>query len=259
MSANWRDIQDKAVVFAHEWQDAKDEDKWAKAFWVRFFDIFGVRERSVGIFEERVKLLSGLSGKIDFFAPDKFIVEHKSKGKNLDSAFLQAANYMDALSEDEKPRYIIVSDFERFRIYDLEASRESREVEFRLADLSDNVRKFHFLTDEKVREYKEEDPINVRAVRAIGKLYEALKISHYASQDDPNVISKLLTPASSSASLPMTLAFSTATTFADIWKKIHRQTVPTSVRISDKFLRCSILPKINGKIRCPTRSKPCRT
>lgn len=59
MSANWRDIQDKAVVFAHEWKDAKDEDKWAKAFWVRFFDIFGVRERSLGIFEERVKLING--------------------------------------------------------------------------------------------------------------------------------------------------------------------------------------------------------
>src|SRR3990167_1550176 len=97
MGANWRDIQDKALAFAHEWQDAKDEDKWAKAFWVRFFDIFGVRERSLGIFEERVKLLSGSDGKIDFFAPNRFLVEHKSKGKDLDSAFLQAANYMDAL------------------------------------------------------------------------------------------------------------------------------------------------------------------
>ena len=193
MGANWRDIQDKALAFAHEWQDAKDEDKWAKAFWVRFFDIFGVRERSLGIFEERVKLLSGSDGKIDFFAPNRFLVEHKSKGKDLDSAFLQAANYMDALSEDEKPRYIIVSDFERFQIYDLEAPTGSREVEFHLADLPSHVQKFAFLTDEEVREYKEEDPINVRAVRAIGKLYEALRASHYASQDDPNVISKLLT------------------------------------------------------------------
>src|SRR3989344_720150 len=193
MSVNWRDIQDKAVVFAHEWKDAKDEDKWAKAFWVRFFDVFGVRERSLGIFEERVKLLSGSDGKIDFFAPNRFLVEHKSKGKDLDSAFLQAANYMDALSEDEKPRYIIVSDFERFRIFDLEAPKQEREIEFALADLPPHVQKFAFLTDEKVQEYKEEDPINVRAVRAIGKLYEALKISHYASQDDADVISKLLT------------------------------------------------------------------
>ena len=128
-----------------------------------------------------------------FLAHIRFLVDPKSKGKNLDSAFLQAANYMDALSEDEKPRYIIVSDFERFRIFDLEAPKQEREIEFALADLPSHVQKFAFLTDEKVQEYKEEDPINVRAVRAIGKLYEALKISHYASQDDADVISKLLT------------------------------------------------------------------
>src|SRR3989338_5489833 len=186
---NWRDIQDKAVVFSNEWQDTKDEDKWAKAFWVRFFDIFGIRERTLGIFEERVKLLNGGDGKIDFFAPNRFIIEHKTRGKDLDSAFLQAADYMDALSEDEKPRYIVVSDFARFRIYDLEAPKDSRYAEFALSDLSKNIQRFAFLTDEEVREYKEEDPINVRAVRAIGKLYDALKESNY----DPIPLPQLLT------------------------------------------------------------------
>src|SRR3989338_9022782 len=189
MAVNWRDIQDKAVAFSHEWQDTKDEDKWAKPFWVRFFDIFRIRERTLGIFEERVKLLNGGDGKIDFFAPNRFIIEHKTRGKDLDSAFLQAADYMDALSEDEKPRYIVVSDFARFRIYDLEAPKDSRYAEFALSDLSKNIQRFAFLTDEEVREYKEEDPINVRAVRAIGKLYDALKESNY----DPIPLPQLLT------------------------------------------------------------------
>ena len=80
---NWHDIRDKAISFAHEYKDAKEEDKWAKSFWVRFFDVFGDRERSIGIFEERVKLLSGASGKIDFFAPGRFLIEHKTTGKSL--------------------------------------------------------------------------------------------------------------------------------------------------------------------------------
>lgn len=33
MSVNWRDIQDKAVAFAHEWKDAKDEDRDTQPFW----------------------------------------------------------------------------------------------------------------------------------------------------------------------------------------------------------------------------------
>lgn len=193
MAVNWRDIQDKATAFVHEYGEVTDEDKWAKAFWVRFFDVFGVRERSLGIFEERVKMLgarAGKSGKIDFFAPNRFLVEHKTLGKDLDAAFTQAADYFDALSEEEKPRYIIVSDFGRFRIYDLEAVRESeREAEFALKDLPANVTRFAFLTDEKVRVYKEEDPINVKAVRAIGKLYESLRASHYT----PEHLSPLLT------------------------------------------------------------------
>ena len=189
---NWHDIRDKAISFAHEYKDAKEEDKWAKSFWVRFFDVFEVRERSIGIFEERVKLLSGVSGKIDFFAPGRFLIEHKTTGKSLDGAFTQAADYFDAISEDQKPRYIIVSDFEWFRIYDLEATQKKRIVEFKLSELPDYVERFAFLTDEKVREYKEEDHINVRAVRAIGKLYEALKTSTYRSEHISPLLTRLV-------------------------------------------------------------------
>src|SRR3989344_1991340 len=187
---NWREIQDKAAAFAQEWKGAGSEDSEAKAFWIRFFDVFGVRERSLGMFERRVKLLGERNGKIDFFAPNKFLVEHKSRGKDLDAAFEQAGDYFDALSEDEKPRFIIVSDFERIRIYDLEAQDNlAREFEFSLNELPNHVQRFAFLTEEEVREYKEEEPITVRAVKAIGELYEALKNSNYTRED----ISPLLT------------------------------------------------------------------
>ena len=86
MAINWPHIRDKAVEFAHEYQDAAKEDSEAKPFWVDFFGIFGIRARTLGIFEKRVKLLNKHDGKIDFFAPNKFLVEHKSKGEDLDAA-----------------------------------------------------------------------------------------------------------------------------------------------------------------------------
>ena len=192
MSVNWRDVQEKAAAFAHEWKDAGSEDSEAKAFWVRFFDVFDVRERSLGMFERRVELLGERRGKIDFFAPNKFLVEHKSRGENLDAAFEQAANYFDALSEDEKPRFIIVSDFARFRIYDLEAEGENRTQEFLLSELPDNVTRFGFLTEEEVREYVEEEPITVRAVKTIGELYEILKVSQYNEDDLSPLLTRLV-------------------------------------------------------------------
>lgn len=118
---------------------------------MRFFDVFGVRERSLGMFEHKVKMLGKRKGKIDFFAPNKFLVEHKSRDEDLDVAFEQAGDYFDSLSEDEKPRFIIVSDFASIRIYDLEAHEKSaRQFEFSLERLPEHVRDWKETTGRKV-------------------------------------------------------------------------------------------------------------
>ena len=41
------------------------------------------------------------------------LIEQKSRGKNLDRAYKQAAEYFPGLTDDELPRYILVSDFEK--------------------------------------------------------------------------------------------------------------------------------------------------
>jgi len=193
--SNWRDIQEQATAFVHEWKDTKEERSWAQAYWYAFFQIFGIKARSLGLYEKLVKKLNGDTGRIDFFAPGKFLVEHKSQGENLDSAFLQASEYMMGLHEDERPRYIIVCDFARFRIFDLETQSEhEKEVEFTLEELSDvsNLRRFSFLMDEDVREYVPEEDISVRAVRAISELYHALHSSNYPREELAPLLTQLV-------------------------------------------------------------------
>ena len=46
-------------------------------------------------------------------------MEHKSRGKDLDKAFQQAKDYFPGLKKHELPKYILVSNFERFRLFDL--------------------------------------------------------------------------------------------------------------------------------------------
>lgn len=60
------------------------------------------------------------------------IAEHKSLGRNLDSAYHQAVDYFRGLAERDLPRYVIVSDFARIRLYDLDADTQT---EFALKDL----------------------------------------------------------------------------------------------------------------------------
>ena len=61
---------------------------------------------------------------LTFFWKGTLIVEHKSKGKNLDAAFEQAADYFHGIKEHDLPKYVLVSDFERFKLYDLDDKKE---------------------------------------------------------------------------------------------------------------------------------------
>lgn len=54
------------------------------------------------------------------FGKGTMVIEMKSKGKNLDKAYSQANDYLHGLKQYDLPRYILISDFENFRLYDLE-------------------------------------------------------------------------------------------------------------------------------------------
>src|SRR3989338_6493403 len=99
----WRDIQEQAEKFVLDYKDAKDEDRDAKPFWKDLMTLYGVEARSVGAFEERVKMYGRPgTGKIDYFTPGKFLIEQKSRGKDLGDAYRQTLDYFDALSDDVK-------------------------------------------------------------------------------------------------------------------------------------------------------------
>ncbi|MCK6576450.1 hypothetical protein L6V77_35855, partial [Myxococcota bacterium] len=95
----------------------------------------------------------------------------------LDRAFAQAADYFDGLPERDLPRYILVSDFARFRLYDLENGKES---EFKLKDLYKHVRLFGFIAGYAPVKIEEQDPVNLKAALAMGRLHDALKATGYA-------------------------------------------------------------------------------
>ena len=135
MPLSWNEIKDRALKFSHEWEGESSEDAEAKSFWDAFFNVFGVPRRRVATFEQPVKKSDGHGGYIDLLWRGILLVEHKSRGKNLDRAFQQAKDYFPGLKDNDLPRYILVSDFARFRLYDLE---EGRENEFTLKELYKN-------------------------------------------------------------------------------------------------------------------------
>jgi hypothetical protein len=100
------------------------------------------------------------------------LIEMKSRGKNLDRAFDQAKDYLHGLQEHELPKYILISDFENFRLHDLE---ETKTIEFKLNDLLNNVQHFGYLLGYQKKIYKEQDPANIKAAELMGKLHDRLE------------------------------------------------------------------------------------
>jgi len=116
MGLNWNEIKSRALLFSKTWADACNENSQAKPFWIDFFEIFGITNKRLGTFELNVKKLGGAQGFVDLFWPGVLLVEHKSRGKNLDDALDQAVGYLHNLPERDLPQLVVVCDFARFRV-----------------------------------------------------------------------------------------------------------------------------------------------
>ena len=176
MALSWNEIKDRAIKFSKEWTDTSNEEADAKPFLVDFFNVFGIIQKKVASFEHRVKKLDEHDGYIDMLWKGTLLVEMKSRGKNLDKAYQQARDYLHGLKQHELPKYILICDFDIFRLYDLEADNLT---EFHLAELVNNVQHFGFIAGYQKREYKEQDPVNIKAAELMGKLHDKLKAVGY--------------------------------------------------------------------------------
>ena len=172
MAVSWNEIKDRALNFSKEWADTSNEEADAKPFLVEFFNVFGISSKRVSTFEHRVKKLDDKDGYIDLLWKGTILIEMKSRGKNLDKAYQQAIDYTHGLKQHELPKYILVSDFQNFRLYDLE---EDKHIEFKLNDLINNVQHFGYILGYQKKVYAAQDPANIKAAELMGKLHDRLE------------------------------------------------------------------------------------
>jgi len=192
MPLSWNEIRQRAIVFSKEWTGITREASERQTFWNHFFYVFGVRRRTVATFEEPVKKLSGDWGFIDLFWPGKLLVEHKSRGGDLDKAHAQGMDYIRGLKDSgrdrEIPRWLIVSDFARIAVHDLEPEQDPDapllnrlppSVEFPLADFHKYIHHFAFIAGYTYHKLNAEDPANFEATQLMCDLHDALEAGGY--------------------------------------------------------------------------------
>jgi hypothetical protein len=179
------DIREAAARFAHDWHDESRERGEAQTFWTELLHVFGVeRRRANAAFERHARRAStGRGGFIDLLWPRMLLAEHKSRGADLDAAMAQALDYVDGLDAKELPRFVVVSDFARMRVRDLDDS-DGAAYEFPLLELPQQIDRLLALAGYTSRRFEDEAAVNVRAAELLGRVYDEIAATGY----DPHAL-----------------------------------------------------------------------
>jgi hypothetical protein len=166
-----------AAAFVERWKNTTDELQYAQSFWTDFFRaLCGIEdEKLAGIeYQKRVKGdVSGNQEYIDVYWKNVALIEHKTAGKNLDKAELQARGYLRSLPPGYRPKTIIVSDFKIIRVVDVALNRTH---EFPLEKLPDNIHRFEaIISGNRTRISDEEITVDQEAAKLMANLYLELE------------------------------------------------------------------------------------
>lgn len=181
------EIRTRCAQFVLEWRDATGGEKQEDQSFVRdLLMAFGISETKAALYQKKVQRAStGNDGFIDALVPGLLLIEMKSAGRSLAIAEAQALDYIHNLSDAEAPRYVLTSDFKRFRLLDIKAPKGSDLVEFDLESLPAKAEALAFLAGYQTRSFgsAEQAEASVKAAKIMGGLYEALEGSGYSEHE----------------------------------------------------------------------------
>lgn len=185
-----------AKEFAEYWKDRGYEKGESQPFWLSFLRILGVAEPEKFIsFEDKVML--DHTSFIDGYIPtSRVLIEQKSKDKDLRkpikqsdgtllTPFQQAKRYVTELPVSKHPRFIIVSNFSEFLIYDME-NPTGEPDSILLENLPKEYYRLKFLVDTESELLKQEMEISIQAGNIVGILYDKL-LAQYKNPDEQSL------------------------------------------------------------------------
>jgi len=152
------DRRSAAAQFAEDWAGRGDEKQETQSFWISLLqNVFGIEEPTKYIqFELPVKL-SHTSFIDAYIAETRVLIEQKGRDIDLTKGYRQsdgsmltpyqqARRYAGYLPHNENPRWIVVCNFQQFRIHDMNRPNDEPEV-VQLADLGTEYHRLQFLVD----------------------------------------------------------------------------------------------------------------
>lgn len=191
VTLNKKEILNRAYRYMKEYSDASYELGQAQDFIRELCEVFGFSHKRLVNFEQRVKKLGGTRGRIDGFYPGKLLIEMKSRGEDLDAAYIQATEYLHGLKNEELPQYILVSDFANMRLYKRDGNSDPV-CSHSLQDFADNIDNYLFLAGYETEAQAKQIEVNESAARKIAELHDAMREGGYTGTDLERYMVRLL-------------------------------------------------------------------
>ena len=192
-----KSLHDRADMFSKHYADASYESGQAQNFMRGLGEVYGISSHRAILFEDRVEKEGEKGGinRIDGLFPGLLLIEMKSKGKNLDKAYVQAKGYIEKLKkrQDDQPRYVLVSDFQNLVLYDQESNDiETPIAQFKLADFRQNVEALGFLNGYERIAILRQETVNTIAAEKLADLHDAIKANDYSGEDLERLLVRIL-------------------------------------------------------------------
>jgi len=154
--------------------------------------LFGTDVRRFATFEEPIRKLGNKRGFIDLFWKGTLLVEQKSVGRNLETAKQQALEYFPNLKVEELPKYLLLSDFQNFILFDADVSLQEPKVSFPLEKLPDYIEYFAFIRGDVVEFIEKQEQVNIKASELMANLYDLLKEDKFSKKHLPILLVRLV-------------------------------------------------------------------
>lgn len=198
---NQREQRKAAKEFAKKWEGIGYEKGDSARFWLSLLnEVYRVEKASDFMrFEDQIML--DHTSFIDGYIPSTHVlIEQKSIDKDLRkgirqsdgsilSPFQQAKRYSIELPYDERPRWIVLSNFKEFHIFDMNKPQSEPEVVY-LKDLEEDYYRLNFLVDREDIYIKKSTEVSIKAGELVGTLYDAL-LRQYNNPTDEEVLKNL--------------------------------------------------------------------
>jgi type I restriction-modification system DNA methylase subunit len=196
-------MRENANNFTMRWRGTTSERAESQTFINEFFEIFGLHRKDFAQFEKPIRKKSEQGvGFADLFWSGKLIIEAKSSIKDSEkdwaNTLKQAEEYIDNLLPYQKPQYILLINFKRFRKYTVEKQTDPKKVktifnkEIELENLGKELDEFLFFPEFANQLEDAEEKINQEAARLIANVYDAIERKGYKQEDIAVFLARLM-------------------------------------------------------------------